>query len=155
MIFVELTGIRLRFDADGAGAVLLPRRGDTRFEDFVTVAAAALGCQNAADGYLLERHAAVEYAKICLDAGLVAEKNMVRLPVAPVNLLVGAFLLHDKDQHAHVQYIVQLIRRQLGIVFHDKLHGVSSEFFFLLYYTAMNAKSKTGIVPPAKGDVPP
>ena len=78
---------------------------------------------------------------------------MVRLPVAPVNLLVGAFLLHDKDQHAHVQYIVQLIRRQLGIVFHDKLHGVSSEFFS--YYTAMNAKSKTGNASPAKGDVPP
>ena len=127
VVLVELPGVGLRLDADGLRTILFPRRGDARVEDLVAVAAAALGRQHAADGHLFKRNAPVEHAEIRLDAGLVAQKHMVRLPVAPVHLLVGAFLLHDKDQHAHVQNVVQLVRRQLGIVFYDKLHGVSSE----------------------------
>ena len=78
------------------------------------------------DGDLLVVYAAIHYTQIGGDPVLIGEPSVHGDLVFVVDILVGAFLLHNEDRRAQAQDLIELGERKLVEALHSQSHSSSS-----------------------------
>lgn len=125
--FVQPTGVDLGFELYLVRAEYALCRGDAFIHKPRCKAAVPLDGNDAPYRGGIKKRMRREQAKICLNAVVVAQKNMVRSEIRSVNILIRAILLDDEHRVAQTVYLPKLADAQLGEELYHELHGLYTE----------------------------